>query len=94
MDDFFRELFKIYDDLKNKMSINIPMLITPEQEQQYQNTNICHICNKEIYFKKVRDHDHSTGLYRGPAHSKCNINYTVTKKIPVTFHNLKNCIPT
>ena len=37
--------------------------------------------------RKVRDHCHYTGKYRGGAHSKCNLNYKIVKKIPVLFHN-------
>ena len=37
--------------------------------------------------KKVRDHCHYTGKYKGAAHSICNLRYTVPKKIPVVFHN-------
>ena len=27
--------------------------------------------------------------YRGSAHRSCNVNLKLTKKVPVTFHNLK-----
>ena len=37
--------------------------------------------------KKVRDHCHYTGKYRGAAHSICNLRYKITKEIPVVFHN-------
>ena len=37
--------------------------------------------------RKVRDHCHYLGKYRGAAHSKCNLNYKIVKKIPVLFHN-------
>ena len=40
---------------------------------------------------KVRDHCHITGRYRGSAHWSCNINIELTKKAPVTTHNLKGC---
>ena len=37
--------------------------------------------------RKVRDHDHYTGKYRGAAHSICNLRYSNQKVIPVLFHN-------
>ena len=37
---------------------------------------------------KVRDHCHYTGRYRGPAHTKCNLQYKILSYIPVVFHNL------
>ena len=37
--------------------------------------------------RKVRDHCHYTGKYRGGAHSKCNLNYKIVKEIPVLFYN-------
>ena len=42
--------------------------------------------------KKVRDHCHFTGKYRGCAHSMCNLNFCNRYfKIPsVFFHNMKN----
>ena len=36
---------------------------------------------------KVRDHCHYTGKYRGAPHSNCNLNYHISKEIPVVFHN-------
>ena len=48
--------------------------MTKEVEKDFENNKICLFCEKEIIDKKVRDHCHLTGIYRGPAHSKCNIN--------------------
>ena len=38
--------------------------------------------------RKVRDHCHYSGLYRGAAHSSCNLQYKIPSYIPVVFHNL------
>ena len=38
---------------------------------------------------RVRDHCHRTGKYRGPAHTRCNINYYNNKYVPEVFHNLR-----
>ena len=63
-----------------------------------QKCKICYICNEkfknkyvkdEKYFK-IRDHCHHTGEYRGAAHSICNLKYSVTKTIPIVFHNGSN----
>ena len=37
--------------------------------------------------RKVKDHCHYTGKYRGTAYSKCNLEYKIVKEIPVLFHN-------
>ena len=37
--------------------------------------------------KKVKDHCHYTGKFRGAAHSKCNLNYKAPKDIPIIIYN-------
>ena len=48
------------------------------------------ICEGEIDDddKKVRDHCHFTGRYRGAAHNLCNLKYRKPNFTPVIFHNL------
>ena len=37
--------------------------------------------------RKVRDHCHNTGKFRGAAHSKCNLKYNEHKEIQVIIYN-------
>ena len=57
---------------------------------RYKSSERCHISFK--LFKednpKVRDHCHYTGGYRGPTHTKCNLQYKILSYIPIVFHNL------
>ena len=67
--------------------------LTEEEKESYKNQELCHICEKEVCtdnnkeMRKVRDHCHYAGKYRGAAHIKCNLNYKIVKEIPVLFHN-------
>ena len=66
------------------------MIPLPDKENRsYENQRRCYICKKRFTKnnKKVRDHCHFTGKYRGAAHNKCNMNHKITKNIPVIFHN-------
>ena len=64
--------------------------LTPKEMDRYKRSERCHICFK--LFKedntKVRDHCHYTGRYRGPTHTKCNLQYKIPSYIPIAFHNL------
>ena len=62
-----------------------------EEEERFQLSNVCLICNKlfDVADNKVGDHCHVTGKYRGATHWSCNVNFKMTKKVPVIFHNLK-----
>ena len=64
--------------------------LTKEQNIKFITAEECHICFKKFSSKdkKVRDHCHYTGKYRGVAHSSCNLRYRIPGYIPVVFHNL------
>ena len=102
MDVFFDwldlDLAEIREDLKNER----PLAMTKQDWAIHSAADTCWICGGD--FKpyeqgdteglwKVRDHDHLTGKYRGPAHSKCNLTLRIDPyrtPISIFFHNLKN----
>ena len=65
--------------------------MTKDDEDKFQKADECHICEQKYNEKdvRVRDHCHITGKYRGSAHKDCNLNFQITDKIPVIFHNLR-----
>ena len=56
----------------------------------YLQSKILKNLSKNINYQKVRDHCHSTGKYRGEAHSICNLKLNLPHEIPVVFHNGSN----
>ena len=77
-----------------KKHFNKPLIMTSENELDFQNSTTCYICEKKYSDKDkaVRDHCHITGKYRGSAHNSCNLQLRFDPdkiKIPVIFHNLK-----
>ena len=72
--------------------------LTDKENKSFEKQKVCYICKKEFSTDEndknafelqheVRDHCHYTGIFRGAAHSICNLRYKTTKKIPVVFHN-------
>ena len=64
--------------------------LTHKENNFYKKQKICYIC-KETFFankddkdyinrKNVKDHCHYTGKFRGATHSKCNLNYKISKR--------------
>ena len=100
----FKKLFKELRELGAELfdTEKKPMKpLTPEQKRSYENAKRCHICNSTFYkkdhegvgssnFRKVRDHDHYIGIYRGAAHSICILRYSTRRDIPVVIHNGSN----
>ena len=74
------------------------IIMTEKDEEHFKNNNFCRFCKKEILSDKVIKIEIIvkieilTGNYRGPAHSKCNINVTQKQSnfIPFLFHNFSN----
>ena len=89
---FIEAILKEFEYCKKVMKKHFNKnLIMSEEEEQFQSSNTCWICEKLIDDddEKVRDHCHITGEFRGAAHWNCNINIQLIKKVPVIFHNLR-----
>ena len=77
---------RLYDSFLEKLMAPL----TKSQLKEYKRATKCHICFKPFSEKKrkVGDHCHYSGLYRGAADSSCNLQYKIPNYIPVIFHNL------
>ena len=79
-----------------KIIANIPkkkMIFKDEERERFEKETKCWMCKGEFKEdddknKKVKDHCHFTGRYRGAAHNSCNLKYRIPNFIPVVFHNL------
>ena len=74
------------------------LLLTKEKEKSHQDAKLCYICRKRFLktfandknCRKVRDHCHYIGKYRGAPHSICNLRFNVPREVPVVFFNGSN----
>ena len=91
--EFIKTILKEYKYWKNVMNkhFNKNLIMSEEEEHLFQQSSNCWICKKLIGNdeEKVRDNYHINGKFRGAAHRDCNMNFRLTKKFPVIFHNLR-----
>ena len=102
VDVFCQKLNEIRAEVKEKMGENENIDMTDEDKEDFKHAKNCFICGEKFRmnyknakeaekYRKVRDHCHFTGTYRGCAHNVCNLNFCNRYfKIPVFFHNMKN----
>ncbi|XP_031639366.1 uncharacterized protein LOC116351408, partial [Contarinia nasturtii] len=92
IDWFVDELKNIANDVEQIIEDKKPLNMTLEDEAFFILSDECHICEEKYAYHDVpvRDHCHLSSLYRGSAHSRCNLTYKVPRHIPVVFHNLAN----
>ena len=72
-------------ETENNFTHKENMIFNKEDELYHETNNTCHICSKTC-IKKLGDHCHETGNYRGPACRMCNLRYKQQNFIPVIFH--------
>ena len=91
---FLKAILEEYDYCKKMIKKHFHknlIMSAEEEEERFQLSNSCWICDKlfDVGDDKVRDHCRITRKCRGLSHWSCNINLKLTKKIPVIFHNLR-----
>ncbi|XP_064645963.1 uncharacterized protein LOC135499232 [Lineus longissimus] len=89
---FCEEIEKAVYDIYDKHFTNpkAMLALTKEEKVKHKTAKTCYVCHKVFTEEnhKVRDHNHFTGKYRGPACNKCNLQLQAPNFIPVYFHNL------
>ena len=80
------EIKKIYKEF----DFSSKMIFTKKDKDVFEKATVCWNCQGEFQEsqKKVRDHCHFSGEFRGAAHAKCNLQFKKPKFTPVIFHNL------
>ena len=74
-----------------KKHFNKELLITKEDNEDFEDSTKCWICDNSYIDNdvKVKDHFHFNEKYRVSAHRDCNINVKLSHKVSVIFHKLK-----
>lgn len=87
---FIKNLYSKLKSMFEELVLNNvhPMIFTQADKRAFEQQKNCHICKKPINGKKVRDHDHRTGKFRGAACNECNKKYFLSKEVSVFFHNM------
>ena len=90
---FVEELEETTKKIYERFKVDAPIIFNDEAKKLFEKQTECYACGKPFVDKdglrKVRDHCHFTGKFRGALHSKCNLRLKKTKVIPVFFHNLE-----
>ena len=86
LEEDVKSIYQMFDKPKN-------MIFGLKEKIEFEKATKCWIYHGEFAeddkkYKKVRDHCHYTGKFRGTAHNKCNLQFKKPKFIPVVFHNL------
>ena len=87
------------EEIKINKIFNKPkdIIMTETDNKKFKESKQCWICEKTFFdgdknYRKVHDHCHFTGKYRGAAHSLCNLKFSIKPDktiIPVVYHNLR-----
>ncbi|GBC54019.2 hypothetical protein GLOIN_2v1820840 [Rhizophagus irregularis DAOM 181602=DAOM 197198] len=93
-EEFVCRLDKELRRINDVLEVKVERIITEEAKKEFTEAVSCWICNgnfnQGVQDKKVWDHCHITGKFRGAAHNACNLKLQIEAwktPIPVVFHN-------
>ena len=87
MNHFLKTVLRLEKEYTKKLKNVTPMAISKSEESDFKKARNCHICDEQLGFDRVRDHDHINGRYIGPAHNKCNLARRECLKLVGFAHN-------
>ena len=101
VEKYVEKIILIFKKITYRMHINEKKkpTLNDYEEDEFQRATECYICGEEFeddkqsdrFPKKIREHNHLSGKYRGAACQSCNTKEgKITKLIPVFFHNGSN----
>ena len=87
---FMRKLTQFIRQIQKEFKIPKQMIFGKEEKKRFDAATTCWICGGgfDPDDKKVRDHCHFTGVFRGAAHNSCKLQFRKPTFTPVFFHNL------
>ena len=86
--EFIKPILKEYEYCKTVMKKHFNKdLIMSEEEEQFQSSSICWVCEKLINddVEKVRYHCHISGTFKCSGQWNCSVNLQLTKNVPAIF---------
>ena len=92
--DYLEEKAKYLHE-RNKTQTRVPAEKTAEEMRRHGEATVCIWCRRDFIDgdskrKKVFDHDHLTGMYRGACCQDCNVKLIQNRKqLVVAFHNFR-----
>ena len=93
MRECLRTILGFYEKMQKELRQAKCIIFSPGEQASFRQATRCYICGGEfspLGPKKVRDHCHFTGQYRGAACAKCNLLLYSVKTLPIFIHNLVN----
>ncbi|RWS22921.1 hypothetical protein B4U80_03200 [Leptotrombidium deliense] len=93
---FCENITQITKEIYEKLKYVEKIKISRQQELKFRKSQLCWMCNKPFEYKygdknddRVRDHDHWTGEYRGPAHNSCYDSHLFIKNLGFDVSEIK-----